>query len=261
VESIWYANGTIGYERELIAPTGSTVAVVNLGVPIRQTTDAGSGPAFTAERGWLAGPHDRPILNQPLGRTHCVGIVTTPVGCATTFGVAPTAIRGAVVDLDTWWSPAAELRAQLRRTSSPDHALRTIDAAVAAARTEVTGIERVARAVARLEAEPTVTIGDLAAGLGVSHGHLDREFTRIVGLSPRTLGRILRMRRLLDDVDDPRSPSWSRLAAELGWHDQAHLTRDFKRHTGVTPTAYLAARRSAFVDGGESELPGFVPQG
>ena len=31
----------------------------------------------------------------------------------------------------------------------------------------------------------------------LSHGHLDREFTRVVGLSPRALTRILRMRRLL----------------------------------------------------------------
>jgi AraC-like DNA-binding protein len=104
-----------------------------------------------------------------------------------------------------------------------------------------------------------VAIAALARELGVSHGHLDREFTRIVGLSPRRLGRILRMRRLLDGVDDPEGPSWSELAADLGWHDQAHLGRDFKRHTGVTPTAYLAARRANFVDG-DSELPGFVPQ-
>jgi hypothetical protein len=46
VESIWYARGRIDYRRERIAPTGSTVAVVVLGDPIRPV--AGAGPAFVA---------------------------------------------------------------------------------------------------------------------------------------------------------------------------------------------------------------------
>ena len=39
----------------------------------------------------------------------------------------------------------------------------------------------------------------------MSHGHLDREFTRVVGLSPRTPARVQRVRRLLEqlDVADP----------------------------------------------------------
>lgn len=261
VESLWYADGTIGHERELIAPTGATVAVVNLGDPIRQTIDAGRGTSFVARRGWIAGPHDRPILNQPLGRTWCVGIVTTPVGCQAALGVLPRSVRGHVIDLERRWPHAGGVRARLTGVDGPEEALAVLDDLLESTRTEVPGLERIARAVARLEQEPTLAIGDLAAELRISHGHLDREFTRIVGLSPRVLARILRMRRLLDGVDQAGGPSWSARAADLGWHDQAHLTRDFKRHTGVTPTAYLAARREAFADNGETELPGFVPQG
>jgi methylphosphotriester-DNA--protein-cysteine methyltransferase len=62
----------------------------------------------------------------------------------------------------------------------------------------------------------------------VSHGHLDRQFTDQVGLSPRTLARILRMRRLLEEIDVHGSVGWADKAAELGWSDQAHLIRDFK---------------------------------
>jgi AraC-like DNA-binding protein len=31
---------------------------------------------------------------------------------------------------------------------------------------------------------------------------------------------------------------WADLAAELGYSDQAHLTRDFRAHLGTTPAAY-----------------------
>jgi hypothetical protein len=46
VESVWYARGTVPYDRERISPTGSTVAVIVLGDAIRQTADDGEGMAL-----------------------------------------------------------------------------------------------------------------------------------------------------------------------------------------------------------------------
>ena len=43
VEQVWYARGTVPYARERIAPTGSTVVVLVLGPPIRETPDDGGG--------------------------------------------------------------------------------------------------------------------------------------------------------------------------------------------------------------------------
>jgi AraC-like DNA-binding protein len=52
--------------------------------------------------------------------------------------------------------------------------------------------------------------------------------------------------------------AWVDLAAELGWFDQAHLIRDFKRHTGVTPSEYQAAQREMYTP--DEAEPGFVPE-
>lgn len=94
----------------------------------------------------------------------------------------------------------------------------------------------------------------------MSHGYLDRQFSEQVGLSPRTLARILRMRRLLDVIDVYGSVGWADKAAELGWFDQAHLIRDFKRHTGVTPSEYLSAQRSTYDRTEAASSAGFVPE-
>ena len=107
----------------------------------------------------------------------------------------------------------------------------------------VRGVERCASAVAALEADPTRSVAALAGDLGITHAHLDREFARVVGLTPRVLSRILRMRRLLESIDPCRPVRWTEEAERWGWFDQAHLIRDFKRHTGVTPSQYLAAQR------------------
>jgi AraC-like DNA-binding protein len=256
VESVWHARGQIPYPRERIAPTGSTVAGVVLGPPIRQTP-AGGGP-FLATTGFLIGPHDRPLVNEPTGRTDCVGVVTTPIGCRAVFGVSPAFLRGRVVDLLEAWPAARALRDALL-DADPESTLDRTEAVLAAGLDESDrALDRCAEVVAALEARPARPVADLAAQLGISHGHLDREFTRVVGLAPRTLARVLRVRRLLEQLDVEDAVVWSRLAADLGWYDQAHLIRDVTRHTGVPPTAYVRAQRRFLAP--DEQAPGFVPE-
>jgi AraC-like DNA-binding protein len=258
VESVWHARGQIPYRRERIAPTGSTVAGLVLGPPIRQTP--AGGPEFLATTGFLIGPHDRPLVNEPTGRTDCVGVVTTPVGCRAVFGVAPAAIRGGVVDLLAAWPAGRALHTGLLADGDDAGSMldRTVGVLEAGLEETDGGVRRCAEAVAALETDPARSIAGLAATLGVSHGHLDREFTRVVGMGPRRLARVLRVRRLLERIDVRDDVPWTRWAAELGWYDQAHLIRDVTRHTGVPPTAYLAAQRRFL--GPLEPVPGFVPE-
>ncbi|MBL7260459.1 helix-turn-helix domain-containing protein [Paractinoplanes lichenicola] len=117
---------------------------------------------------------------------------------------------------------------------------------------------RCERAVHTLEADPLRPIAELAASLDISHGHLDREFTEIVGLGPRVLSRILRLRALLAAIDVYAPVDWPGLATAYGWFDQSHFIRDFRRHTGVTPSAYVRAQRAAFTP--DQAAPGFTPE-
>jgi AraC-like DNA-binding protein len=256
VESVWHARGQIPYAREKIAPTGSTVAGIVLGPPIRQTPSG--GPAFLARTGFLIGPHDRPLLNEPTGRTDCVGIVTTPIGCQAVFGIAPSALRGRVVDLLEAWPAGRALRDDLMATDDGGTLART-EAVLAAGLDESDrALDRCERVVAALEATPARPVGEIADDLGISHGYLDREFTRVVGMPPRALARVLRVRRLLEQIDVQDDVLWTKLAADLGWYDQSHLVRDVTRHTGVPPSAYVRAQRRFLQP--EEQAPGFVPE-
>ena len=132
VEWAWFARGRISGVRERIAPTGSTVAAIVLGDPIKQTA-VGEGAALVADTGFLIGPHDRPIINEPLGETYCVGIVTTPVGCRPALGLAPATLRGRVVNLLEAWPRAAVLRRDLTTCRTPGEALDAVEATLGTA--------------------------------------------------------------------------------------------------------------------------------
>jgi AraC-like DNA-binding protein len=261
VASVWYARGTVPYRRERVAPTGSTVAVIVLGDPIIETAGGPRAVAVHADRGFLIGPHDRPVINEPTGETFAVGIVTTPVGCRAAFGLDPGSIAGRVVQLTQAWEPATRLRKQLLLAAAdPEVMLDLVVATLAAALDiEAPGLDRCERAVAMLAEDPVRPIADVAGAVGVSHGHLDREFTRIVGLSPRRLARLLRVERLLQAIDIESDVAWADLAADLGWADQSHMIRDVKRHTGSSPSAYVSARR-AFAAAPGDESARFVPE-
>lgn len=88
-----------------------------------------------------------------------------------------------------------------------------------------------------------LSVSALAAALGVSERQLLRRFRAAVGYGPKTLARVLRFRAFLDAAwAQPAPPvDLARLAAEAGYADQSHLTRDCRAFAGTTPSQLLAA--------------------
>jgi AraC-like DNA-binding protein len=95
-----------------------------------------------------------------------------------------------------------------------------------------------------------VPIGQLASEVGWSHKHLLTRFRRQVGLRPKTAARLIRFDGVWRRLDQDRPLDWGRVAAEVGYADQAHLAREFRQFTGTTPTAFAAQARPADGDGG-----------
>ena len=82
-----------------------------------------------------------------------------------------------------------------------------------------------------------VSLAWAAATLDRSVPHLVRSFTRQFGLSPHAylIGRrIDAARHLILQGGAPAD-----VATAVGFYDQAHLTRHFKKHTATTPASYV----------------------
>jgi AraC-like DNA-binding protein len=81
-----------------------------------------------------------------------------------------------------------------------------------------------------------MSLESAAAALGRSVPHVVRSFTREFGLSPHAYvtGRRIDMARSL--LLQGAAPAG--VAAMVGFYDQAHFTRNFKKHTSATPASY-----------------------
>jgi transcriptional regulator GlxA family with amidase domain len=93
--------------------------------------------------------------------------------------------------------------------------------------------------MALIAADPTITrVHGLAAELGMSVRQLQRLFTEHVGVGPKWVIRRYRLYEVHRRLAAGARVDWATLAAELGYADQAHFTRDFTAMIGEPPTLY-----------------------
>lgn len=81
-------------------------------------------------------------------------------------------------------------------------------------------------------------VEDLAARAGVGTRSLQRLFAEHVGMSPKQVIRRYRLLEAAESVATGADVSWAQLATDLGYSDQAHLTREFTAAFGVSPARY-----------------------
>jgi AraC-like DNA-binding protein len=95
--------------------------------------------------------------------------------------------------------------------------------------------------VSRITADPGLRrVGQLSAASGMSARSLQRLFADYVGVSPKWVMRRARLHEAAERADSGEFVDWAELAADLGYADQAHLSRDFTATIGVPPTSYAA---------------------
>jgi AraC-like DNA-binding protein len=236
VERYW----TVEWDRRGREPFRSEVLshpCVNLSV------ESGDGPhhGHALPAALLHGVVTRRFSIDLAGRGRVVAAKFRPGGFTALTGTRVAA--DAVVPLRTAWGDRADVLLH-DVVAEPDLAAGTqvLDAALAGSAGEpdpayLQLLEVVAAVIAD---RGVVRVDDVAALAGTSVRSLQRLFHRFVGVGPK---RVLQRYRLQDaaaaidagEVDDLAS-----LAADLGWFDQAHFSRDFRSAVGVTPSEYLA---------------------
>ncbi|MCV0333009.1 helix-turn-helix domain-containing protein [Microbacterium sp.] len=88
-----------------------------------------------------------------------------------------------------------------------------------------------------------LTTEEAATRLAVSVRTLQRMTHRHVGLSPAAMIRRRRLQEAAQRVRDEPGVDLASIAAELGYADHAHLTRDFQAVLGIAPRVYRSETR------------------
>jgi AraC-like DNA-binding protein len=189
---------------------------------------------------FVAGPDTGPAPASLPAGTVLVGVRFRPGAGGPALGLPLTELRDQRADL------ADVLPALARRLPGDEPAGRAL-ALLIEMTTRLTAErppDRLVSRAARLLATSRERTAGLAWDLGVSERQFRRRCLDAAGHGPKTLHRILRFRRFVARIDAADAPlDLARIAAEVGYADQAHLTRESVRLAGLPPAALARARR------------------
>jgi AraC-like DNA-binding protein len=87
------------------------------------------------------------------------------------------------------------------------------------------------------------SVDDTADALGFSARHLRRVVIGEIGLGPKMYQRVLRLQRFLAAAE--RDAGLAQAAAEAGYSDQSHLSREVQSLAGLAPKRLLLERRQS----------------
>ncbi|MEO1655216.1 MAG: helix-turn-helix transcriptional regulator [Bacteroidota bacterium] len=85
-------------------------------------------------------------------------------------------------------------------------------------------------------------IQDLSESSGISRRSLEHNFKTGLGITPKELATIIKVRSLVDELKKSPTlrPNLTTLAHQYGFYDQAHFIRVFRQITSISPKAFEA---------------------
>ncbi|MEV7833525.1 helix-turn-helix domain-containing protein [Streptomyces subrutilus] len=202
----------------------------------------------------VAGPDTGPHPAGEVAGGSFAGVRFAPGTAPALLGVPAHVLRDRRVELAELW-PAREVRRLTGAVAAHGDPRAGLEALAARRAAEAGAPDPFAAEVtARLRAGQPVAA--VAAGVGFGERRLHRRSLDAFGYGPRTLGRILRLRRALALV--LAGTAYAEAAAVAGYADQAHLAREMRALAGTTLRAYTARSAGASgagSDGAKSETP------
>jgi len=176
--------------------------------------------------------------------TRSVGIRFRPGLVADLFRTSLAELRNRRVGLAdlTGDQAARTVTARLEDAAGPAAQVAVLESAARELRRHVDTEDPWAGVVGGALAQHSWRISDLASETAMTERQLERRSHRFFGYGPSTLRSILRLQRFMGLARRRPYAQLAELAAEAGYSDQAHLSRDCRTIGGQTPTELLAGQ-------------------
>lgn len=218
------------------------------------------GPAPPRADLVLAGLHTAPVLVEQPAQQEGIQLEIDPLMARALFGVRASDLVGGFDGAEVLGRAGADLWEQVGETEDSQGRVARIARAFrsriadAPARTAEVRAD-LAEAWRLIHASRgRITVEELGRRVLLSPRQLRTEFTREFGLGPKSASRLARfdgvLGRIADSVHDGDRPDLSAVAAAAGYADHAHLTREFTRFTGVSPSRWIEEERRNLQAGG-----------
>ena len=200
---------------------------------------------------FMMGLLNRPVLVTAQGRFDIIGVRCFPWTVFDLLGLPPGADEVRVFD-----HPIAQLQPgldRLMRAGRADEALAEVVRYFLGARVAADGT--LARAgLAMRAANGALPVSAVANAAHATVRTLERKFRRSSGRTVKDVSGLMRFEQARNQLWRDPETNLAALALALGYADQSHLNKEFKRYSGVTPGTF--ARKAS--SGAPADIVAFV---
>ncbi|OXG09027.1 AraC family transcriptional regulator [Flavobacterium araucananum] len=155
--------------------------------------------------------------------------------------------------------PVAQLHPKLKElilAKKTEEAIDTVKEYFANARSKIAPNSLLFKAgVAMRQANGAMPVSQVAAAAHATVRTLERNFKQSSGYSVKDVSGLIRFEQVRNQLWHNPDCNIAALAQELGYTDQSHLSREFKRYTGTTPAAFA---RKARKDAVKTDFVAFI---
>ena len=191
----------------------------------------------------VVGPQSKPLEHTLAPGTTVVGLRFNPGAAPSVLGVPVSEVVDLSVGADELWGRSAVAVGEaVAAAASPWEAAAKLEEVVVARLADAADPDPIVmEAVRRLLPGRTRDVTSLPSELYLSESQLRRRLQETTGFAPKVLHRMLRFQGFLALAQGYEHPSreLARLAADAGYADQSHLTRESARLAGLSPQTLL----------------------
>lgn len=228
-------------QRQLIIPDGYIEMFFILGDDVKRYT---SGNDFIIQpREMILGQITDTFYVEPTGSVNSFAVRFYPYGFANFVAMPIKNLSNKETPLATLFGEeiSKRLRKEIVTANDTNTRIEIIERFLLERLTDKTMIDHIVKTTidTMLATRGSAPINTLTKNDLSKRRQLERKFTTQIGISPKQLGKVIRLQTALKMLLNKRSETLTDIAYESEYYDQAHFIKDFKEFTGTTPGEFL----------------------
>jgi AraC-like DNA-binding protein len=197
---------------------------------------------YKMNQAWLSGIHHGPLKIHYSGNSNLIGVRFYPHGIFPFFDIPIHETINQVENLNSFWgSFQDEIYEALCIQTKNEQIFSLLDQFLIRriAEKKTKNYHALAHVIGQVRRNPSLSLSELTSSLGYTQRHFNRLFKDQTGINPKLLAQIFRFEKSFSYLFAHSDEDLLDIISSLGYYDQPHFIKEFKRFSGMTPREYV----------------------
>ncbi|MEQ9264499.1 MAG: helix-turn-helix domain-containing protein [Balneolaceae bacterium] len=228
-------------QKQRIVPDGCIEMAFILGDDIKRYTS--EDDFILQPRAMVLGQTIEPFYIEPTGYVNTFAVRFYPYGFANfvTVPIKSLANKETPIDVLFGEETAEKLEQEIIQAADVHERVKVIERFLLNKLSEQSTVDNIVKTTidALLSTKGNASINTILKEDLSKRRQLERNFVKQIGISPKQLGKVIRLQSALKMLLNEEGENLTNIAYESEYYDQAHFIKDFKEFTGISPKDFL----------------------